>query len=73
MDLYQALQTILKQIQDQAGDARYKGEEREMLRVVLDNQVRLGEALLMLGGLMRSILAEDAEVIVMPGKDDTQH
>ena len=73
MDLYQALQGILTKINDGVTEARYSKDEKEMLKVVLDNQTRLGEAILILGGLMKAILADDVEVQVMPTKHDTKH
>ena len=73
MDLYQTLQGILSKINDGVTEARYSKDEKEMLRVVLDNQARLGEAMLILGGILKAILSDEIEVQIMPGKDDTKH
>jgi hypothetical protein len=73
MDLYVALQGVLDKINETTTEARYQASDRDLLKSVLENQARLGEALLMLGGLLRGILAEDVEVQVMPKKGDTQH
>lgn len=73
MDLYTALQGILNKISGESADARYQQSDRELLKAVLENQTRIGEALLILGGLIRGIVAEEIEVQVMPKKGDTQH
>lgn len=73
MDLYQTLQGILKQINDTTNEAKYRQDDKELLRAVLENQARLGEAMLILGGLMKSIISEEIEVHIVPGKDDTKH
>jgi hypothetical protein len=73
MDLYQTLQGILKQINDNIAGAKYGEDDRELLKAVLENQSRIGEALVILGGLMKSILSDDVEVHIIPSKDDTKH
>lgn len=73
MNLYQALQGILDKVNDSATEAKYHKEEREMLRTVLENQVRLGEAVVILGGLLQGILAKEVEVEVRTPKGASRH
>jgi len=73
MDLYQTLQGILNKINEGVLEARYKDDPKEMLRIVLDNQARLGEAMLIVGGLLKAILSDEIEIQIMPGKDDVKH
>ena len=73
MDLYTALQTILDKVQETTNTAKYSQDDKEMVRAILDNQTRLAEGVLILGGLMKAILADDIEVQVMAGKNDTKH
>jgi len=73
MDLYVSLQTILNKISEGATEAKYAKNEKEMLQIVLENQTRIGEAILIMGGLLKAILADEIEVQVMPSKNDTKH
>jgi hypothetical protein len=73
MDLYQTLQGILNKINDGILEAKYENSEKKMLQVVLDNQARLGEGLLIVGGLLKAILSDEIEVQIMPGKGDPKH
>jgi hypothetical protein len=73
MDLYQTLQGILKQINDSIEGVRYEKDDKELLKAILDNQARLGESILILGGLMKSILSDEVEVHIMSSKNDTKH
>jgi len=73
MDLYVALQAILDKVQETTNIAKYSQDDKEMVRAILDNQTRLAEGVLILGGLMKAILADDIEVQIMAGKNDTKH
>jgi len=73
MDLYQTLQGILNKINDGVTEARYQDDQKEMIKIILENQSRLGEAILIVGGLLKAILAEEIDVQVMPKKDDVKH
>lgn len=73
MDLYQALQGILDKVNDSATDAKYRRDTQEMLVVVLENQTRLAESMLILGGILKGILSKNISVQVFPKKSDTQH
>lgn len=73
MDLYTALQELLNKINKGVTDARYSQDEREMLKIVLENQSHLGEAILILGGLMKAILADEITVQILPGSDNAKH
>lgn len=67
MNLYEALQGVLDKIKQNNERVVYAGSEREMLQALLDNQERLAESVLILGGLMQGIVAKDVEIeVVMP-------
>ena len=73
MELYQTLQELLNSINQSAVEARYAEKEREVLNIILENQGRLGEAMLIVGGLLKAILAHDVEVEIIPPQKEAQH
>ena len=73
MNLYQALQGILTRVNAAATDAKYNHTDQEMLKAILENQGRLAESMVLLGGLLQGILAEDVEVHVMSREDEAKH
>jgi hypothetical protein len=73
MNLYQALQGINDKINKAAADGSYGGEQRDMLRAILENQQRIGESLLVLGGLLQQIIEDGVEIAVLPESDSTKH
>ena len=73
MDLYHALQTLLDKINERASEAQYGKTEKEMLASVLENQVRLGEAILIVGSLLHAIAGRDIVVEVNASKGSQKH
>lgn len=73
MNLYHALQTLLDKINDTATDAKYGKSEREMLAACLENQVRLGEAVLIIGSLLHALAGRDVVVEINPPKGSSKH
>ena len=73
MNLYHALQGLLDKVNETAVDAKYGKTEKEMLVAVLENQVRLGEALLVLGSLVHGIVGQEITIEVKPPKGAKTH
>ena len=73
MNLYHALQSLLDKVNESASDAKYGKSEKEMLSAVLENQVRLGEAILVLGNLVHGIVGQEITVEVKPPKGTSTH
>lgn len=62
MEPYKVLQTILEKIKDGTDRARYSKDQAEILRVTMENQERLAEALLILGAALQVIV--DKQIMV---------
>jgi hypothetical protein len=62
MDPYKVLQTILEKIREGTERARYSKDPTELLRINLENQERLAEALLIIGASLQVIV--DKQVMV---------
>jgi hypothetical protein len=72
MNLYAALQTIYGKIEENSANAGYQ-TEKEMLKAILENQVRAAEAMLILGSLLHTIAGRDVEIEVRPPKGSSKH
>lgn len=73
MNLYQALQGVLDKVRQNNESVLYATDDKEMIRAVLDNQERLAESLMVMGGLLQAILAKDVEVEIVPPKGSMQN
>ena len=73
MNLYHALQTLLDKVNERVTDAQYGKTEKEMLSAVLENQVRLGESVLIIGSLLHAIAGRDILVEVNAAKGQSKH
>ncbi len=72
MNLYHALQTLLDKISENATNSKYGKTEKEMLDAALENQVRMGEAILILGALLHNI-AGAGVVVEVNNKEGSKH
>lgn len=64
MDPYKTLQTILEKMREGAERAHYSKDPNEMLRVSIDNQERLAEAMLIIGAVLQVIVDKQITVTV---------
>lgn len=68
MDMYAALQGILSKIRENNNMHSMGCTEREMLRSLMENQERLAEAILVLGGVIHTAIADSASMGVLSNK-----
>jgi hypothetical protein len=62
MEPYKVLQTILEKIREGSDQARYSRDQIEILKITMENQERLAEALLIIGAALQVIV--DKQVMV---------
>lgn len=73
MNLYVTLQAVLDKIRDNNDQVVYSSTEGEKLRKVLDNQERLAEGMLLIGGLLQALIEKEISVQLIPDrKEDLQ-
>jgi CRISPR/Cas system-associated exonuclease Cas4 (RecB family) len=73
MDLYTALQEIHDKVQDSQSSLQYSQTDRDILMHLVNNQVRMSEAMLILGSLLHAIVEDRVEVEVVPPKGVNKH
>lgn len=73
MNLYQALQGVLEKIKRNSEEGRYASEERTQLRAVLENQERLAEAILIVGGLLQAVVEREVDIEMMASAEEQKH
>lgn len=66
MNLYQALQGVLDKIKQNNESVLYAQEPKEQLRAVLDNQERLAESILIMGGILQGLVSKEVEIEIIP-------
>ena len=72
MNLYQALQGVLDKVRENNEIAAY-GSDADRLKKLLDNDERLSEGMLLLGGLLQALHEKEIEIQLLPhNKKDYQ-
>jgi hypothetical protein len=70
VDLYRALQSVLDKIKDNNDAVAYATSDGDKLKKVMENQERIAEGLLLLGGLLQALLEKEITVQLVPDKQE---